>query len=275
MYADTDRHGLAWSQATVLEPRRGPMVREEAILEEAAVSVTINGEIYAVMMATPSHLDDFLRGFLLSEGILRSLDEIVAWETVRVAEGWAAYFQLAGAALKRVRHKRRRIVGASACGLCGIPRFEGLVPFAPLQSDHCWDSQAIHDLLARMRDLQALNHSTGTAHAAILATPWGHIVREDIGRHNAVDKVIGAALGGRCPHGAATMLGVSSRLTFEIAVKALSFGVPIVAAISGVSSLAIQVAEIHGLTLIGYTRDARMTVYAHSERIRNTAREAG
>ena len=111
---------------------------------------------------------------------------------------------------------------------------------------------------------QALNHRTGTAHAAILTGTAGTIVRKDIGRHNAVDKVIGAALAyGRRP-GDAAPLGVSSRLGFEIALQAVGFTVPAVAAIFEVSSLAIHTAESRGLILAGYARDGRMTIYTHS-----------
>lgn len=268
MRMDTGRGGVGWSAATVLEARCAPVEHEEAVLEEAAVSLVINGAPYAVMMATPDHLEDFFRGFLWSEGVLRSLAEIVAWEAVQVAEGWAIYLQLADAAAARVAQKRRHIIGGSACGLCGTPCFRGLVPFAPIRRALWLDADVIHDLLAQMQARQALNRHTGTAHAAILARPQSDLVREDIGRHNAVDKAVGAALEQGWARDEAVMLGVSSRLTFEMVLKALGFGVPIVAAISGVSSLAIQVADSHGLTLIGYTRDARMTVYAHGERIR-------
>lgn len=269
MRTDAGRDGLGWSPATVLTHHCAPVAHEEAVLEETAVSIVINGQPYAVMMVTPDHLDDFFRGFLWSEGLLQSLDEIIAWESVRVSEGWAIYLQLSPPAAQRVESKRRCVIGGSACGLCGTPCFAGLVPFAPLQRTALTDAESIHDLLARMQQKQALNRSTGTAHAAILETHRGVLVREDIGRHNAVDKSIGAAIQQGLTLGDATILGVSSRLSFEIALKALGFGIPVVAAISGVSSFAIQLAESHGLTLIGYARDGRMTVYAHAERIRD------
>lgn len=269
MRTDAGLGGISWSPATVLESQRMPLVHEEAILQEAAVSLVINGDPYAVMMATPDHLEDFFCGFLWSEGVLRSLEEIIAWESVHVAEGWALYIQLSPAAAERVERKRRCVIGGSACGLCGTPCFTGLVPFPPLKRDLATtDAEAIHALLATMQQQQDLNQTTGTAHAAVLATSLGVLVREDIGRHNAVDKSIGAALQQGIAYGQAALLGVSSRLSFEIALKALGFGIPVVAAISGISSLAIQLAESHGLTLIGYARDGRMTVYAHGERIR-------
>jgi FdhD protein len=271
MRTDAGRDGLGWSPATVLSHHCAPVAYEEAVLEEAAVSIVINGQPYAVMMVTPDHLDDFFYGFLWSEGLLQSLDEIIAWESVRVSAGWVIYLQLAPSAAQRIESKRRCVIGGSACGLCGTPCFTGLIPFEPLQHTAVTDAESVHDLLTQMQQQQALNRRTGTAHAAILKTHHGVVVREDIGRHNAVDKSIGAALQQQISVGDASILGVSSRLSFEIALKALGFGIPVVAAISGVSSLAIQLAESHGLTLIGYARDERMTVYAHAERVRDCA----
>ncbi|RCN55857.1 MULTISPECIES: formate dehydrogenase accessory sulfurtransferase FdhD [Acidiferrobacter] len=268
MYLEVDKEAIGWRPAVLVRSGLSAHERQEAILEEAALSLVINGASYAVMMVTPIDRDDFVRGFLWSEGILRDITEVIAWEWVTTAAGhWTAYLQLAPPAAQRAAGKRRELVGASACGLCGIPRFDGLVPFpsvpvaAPLRPD--W----VHEQMTHMVRQQTLNHRTGTAHAAILAGTAGTVVREDIGRHNAVDKVIGAALARGWRPGDAVLLGVSSRLSFEIALKAAGFAVPAVAAISGVSSLAIHTAESHGLMLAGYARDGRMTIYAHSEHL--------
>ena len=266
MYQDASE-GIGWSQATILNSDLPPRAQREPVLQEMALSLVINGAPYAVMMITPLDQDDFVRGFLWGEGVLQDLNEIIAWEWVRGEGGDAAYLQLAAGAAERVARKRRCVVGASACGLCGTPCFEELVPFSSLCDERVVPAGLIHERMDHMVCRQVLNRDTGTAHAAILASATETLVREDIGRHNAVDKVIGAALARGWRRGDATFLGVSSRLSFEIALKALGFAVPVVAAISGVSSLAVQTAERHGLSLIGYARDRRMTVYAHPERL--------
>ncbi len=269
MRADGALGGVGWSAATLITSDGSPLAQEEAILEERAVSIVINGQSYAVMMVTPEHLEDFFRGFLWSEGIIRKLQDIVAWEFAEGNGGGAIYLQLSAEASTRAAEKRRNIIGGSACGLCGTPHFAGLIPFMPLQSQFRTNAEHISTLLTQMQQQQALNHSTGTAHAAILGTTQGHLVREDIGRHNAVDKSIGAALIQGWIPGDIGVLGISSRLSFEIALKALGFRIPVIAAISGVSSLAIELAESHGITLIGYAREGRMTLYTHTERIQD------
>lgn len=261
--------GIGWSPATLLAGKASPVAHEEAILEERAVSIVINGQPYAVMMVTPEHLEDFFHGFLWSEGIIQHLQDISAWElVVQNTETSAIYLQLSAEAAERARHKGRQIIGGSACGLCGTPVFDGLIPVAPLENHYATTPQAIHRIMRQMREQQRLNRSTGTAHAAILESHQGALVREDIGRHNAVDKSIGAAIQQGLRPGQVQVLGISSRLSFEIVLKALGFGIPVIAAISGVSSMAIQLAQSHGITLIGYTRDDRMTLYAHAERVR-------
>ena len=268
MYAGTDDEAIGLRPAVLVRPGLSAHERQEAVLEEAALSLVINGAPHAVMMVTPVDRDDFVRGFLWSEGILRDITEISAWEWVTTAAGhWTAYLQLAPPAADRAARKRRSGVGASACGLCGIPRFDSLIPFPPVSMAAPLRPDWVHERMRHMARQQALNHRTGTAHAAILTGTAGTIVREDIGRHNAVDKVIGAALAHGWRPGDAALLGVSSRLGFEIALKAVGFAVPAVAAISGVSSLAIHTAESHGVILAGYARDGRMTIYTHSERL--------
>ena len=258
---------IGWSAATLLTGKGLSVAHQEAVLEEQAVSIVINGQAYAVMMVTPKHLDDFFMGFLWSEAIIHGPEEIIAWERMTENGAWAIYLQLTAAAAERAQHKRRHVLGGSACGLCGTPLLAGLIPFAPLESSFCCNPASIRTLMVQMQERQALNHSTGTAHAAILGYQRDYLVREDIGRHNAVDKSIGAAIQHGLRPGEVNVLGISSRLSFEIVLKAIGFGIPVIAAISGVSSLAIKLAESHGVTLIGFARNDRMTLYAHPERI--------
>ncbi len=242
--------------------------REDAVLEEVGFAVVVNGRSYAVMMMTPGDREDFVYGFLFAEGLIEGPDDVLAWEIVEGGDGYAAFVQLSPGAARRAKAKSRAVIGGSGCGLCGVPDFGALlVPdVLPVWGEAlAWD--AIRAVLDRMQASQCLNRRTGTAHAAILAGPRGAVVREDIGRHNAVDKAVGAVLRERWAVGEARLLAVSSRLSFEIVQKALHFRVPVVAAISGVSSLAVRIAAERGITVIGYAREGRMTVYTHKERV--------
>lgn len=254
--------------AVVYQAGRVPYPQEDRVLEEAPFSVVINGQPYAVMMLTPGDYEDFLYGFLYAEGLINGVADVLDWEPVESFDGCAAYVQLSEGAAHRARNARRSVTGGSGCGLCGVPVFEGLMSGRPLLvSPGSLSVETIHAVLRQMQARQSLNRSTGTAHAAILASSCSAIVREDIGRHNAVDKVIGSAIRQGWQPGQGLMLGVSSRLTFEIVQKALRFQLPVVAAISGVSTMAIRVAEAGGLSAVAYVRESRMTVYTHKERI--------
>lgn len=237
--------------------------REEAVVEEIPVSIVINGDPYAVMLATPLDLEDFVRGFLWTEAILQKPGDLLALEMAGTAEGLAIYVQVSAAAAGRARALHRALPGGSACGLCGIPDFSGLQPFPPLAVGHAKvDAPEISATFSEMERQQIQNLQNGNTHAAALRLSSGTVlVREDIGRHNAVDKVLGAALHFGQEPGCATLLVVSSRLSFEILRKALAWRIPVVAAVSGVSSLAIDVAGQNHVLLVGYARESRCTVY--------------
>ncbi|WP_414040755.1 formate dehydrogenase accessory sulfurtransferase FdhD [Acidithiobacillus sp. M4-SHS-6] len=242
-------------------------VREEIVVEELPISIVINGVSYAVMLATPLDLEDFVTGFLWTETIIQKTEEILALEISDTTEGWAIFVQVDEAAAKRAVALRRVLPGGSSCGLCGIPDFAGLQPFPPLPAGTVPVKAAeIFATFSEMKCQQFLNDQNGNTHAAALRFRDGCVlVREDIGRHNAVDKALGAALrAGREPE-QAPLLAVSSRLSFEILRKAISWRVPLVAAISGVSSLAIEVARRNNVIIIGYARDSRYTVYGTAE----------
>ncbi|MEY2342560.1 formate dehydrogenase accessory sulfurtransferase FdhD [Acidithiobacillus sp. IBUN Pt1247-S3] len=240
--------------------------QEENLVEELPVSVLINGVTYAVMLATPHDLQDFAWGFLWTEAVLFAREEVLALEMESTSEGVAIFLQLTAEAAARAEKQRRKLPGASACGLCGRPDFSGLQPFTPLSPPQSPpDLERIRATMAELVAQQCFHHENGNTHAAALRFRSGRIlVREDIGRHNAVDKVIGAALMlGELP-GSADVLAVSSRLPFEIVRKALSWRIPLVAAISGISSMALQIAQQNHVQLVGFVREGRCTVYCDS-----------
>lgn len=237
---------------------------EEAVVEEVPVSVLINGASYALMLATPTDLEDFAVGFLWTEAVLLAPEELLALEMEETENGVAIYLQVSAAAAERAARQRRAIPGGSACGLCGRPDFSGLQPFAPLRSAGRPEIriEILQQTFAAMQGQQRQHQENGSTHAAAVRQRNGVCwVREDIGRHNAVDKVIGAALRQGLRPGSAELLAVSSRLPFEIVRKALSWRIPSVAAISGVSSLALRMAQENHLQIIGFTRAGRCTFY--------------
>lgn len=268
MYKEVNGVRVRQRPAVIYQSDGRVLERNDLILDETPLAIVINGKSYAVMMITPMNIEDFVFGFLFTEGLIKGCAEVLAIEVVQTDEGSAAYVQLPDGVALAASTSARMVVGGSGCGLCGIPCFEGLLRLGPAaQSAGPISAVCIEKSLKNMHELQRFNQSTGTAHAAILVTPDRYIVREDIGRHNAVDKVAGSLVRqGACLDGL-VLLGVSSRLTFEIVQKALRLGVSVIAAISGVSGMAIRVADAYGVTLIGYAREGRMSIYTHRERV--------
>ncbi len=238
-------------------------LQQDILVEEVPVSVLINGEPYALMMATPTDLEDFALGFLWTEAVLLAPEEMLAMEMEKSEDGIAIYLQLSEIAATRAAVQRRSIPGGSACGLCGRPDFSGLQPFAALQpSPLIIDLKKIQQTFMTMCSQQRQHRQNGSTHAAAIRLHNGDLwVREDIGRHNAVDKVIGAAIRSGLQPGAVELLAVTSRLPFEIVRKALSWRIPCVAAISGVSSMALRLAQENHVQVFGFSRAGRCTEY--------------
>ena len=258
--------------ATVRQSDGRVFVRREELLEETPVSVVINAQAYAVMMVTPGDLEDFLFGFLFSDGLISKATDVLAWEMVEFRGMYAIYVQLPDAMARVARGRARGVIGASGCGLCGVPRIDDrLAVRHKIEIGRRISVGEISDALQNMQVRQDINRRTGTAHAAILIGQSEQVVREDIGRHNAVDKVAGWAVRQAWDLTALRVLAISSRLTFEIVHKAIRLCVPVVVAISGVSGLAVRTAEEAGITVIAYAREGRMTIYTHKERMASMA----
>ena len=231
----------------------------------------------AITMRTPGHDRELAAGFLVGEGLLRSLDQVEAVHSRGPRhgdEGWQHSVRVTLRAGIEIDLKRleRNFYTTSSCGVCGKTSMEALemTSFPPLpHADWQIDSATVSDLPARLREAQAIFEQTGGLHAAGLFTPEGRavVVREDVGRHNAVDKVIGSQfLAGR---GALSdcVLVVSGRASFELMQKALASGIPMLVAVGAPSSLAVQVAEKFGATLIGFTKPISFNIYTGKERV--------
>ena len=240
---------------------------EEIIAEETAISVTYNGVSHAVMMATPADLEDFAMGFSLTEGLLSHADALARVSVVRYDRGIELQIETSIEIAADV--KRRRLSGRTGCGICGKEDVEQVLRLLPhVDSPARFSRAAISRAMAELADLQPLNAVTGAVHAAALASPDGEVmmVREDVGRHNALDKLIGAIArtGTDVTNG---FLALTSRGSFELVQKAAVLGVPLLATVSAPTGLAVRIAHDVGITLAGFARDDRVTVYTHAERI--------
>jgi len=254
--------------ATVRQSDGHVFEREEELLEETPVSIVVNGKAYAVMMVTPGDIEDFLFGFLFADGLIHHAADVLGWEMVESENTYTLYVQLPESMAQKARERARGVMGASSCGLCGVPRMDDRLEICEKVTTKAVVSiDEVAKALQDMQSAQEINRRTGTAHAAILIGRSDRVVREDIGRHNAVDKVAGWAVRNVWNPADLCLLAVSSRLTFEIIHKAVRLKVPIVAAISGVSGLAVRTADRAGITVVAYAREGRMTIYTHKERI--------
>ena len=239
------------------------------IAEEVPVALTYDGSTYAVMMATPSNLTDFALGFSLSEGVVDEAGQIESLEIADVEGGIEARMWLTPAASARNRGRRRAILGPTGCGLCGVESVaQALKPLRNLGENALTVSG--DGLVAAMADLQkrqALNAETRAVHAAGLWLPRGDlVVREDVGRHNALDKVIGAAAQAGLAGGDGVVL-LTSRVSVELVQKTAQLGAPIIAAISAPTALAVKMADAAGITLAAVLRGQDFEIFTRPDRI--------
>lgn len=230
---------------------------ERALIEEAPVAIEINGIGYAVMMATPTDLEDYALGFCLSEQLIESADAFISAHGAPVdAGGWMLRVQLAASGAAPLVERARLRLAEGSCGLCGIESLEQVMrPLAPVTArlEVAWD--ALFRAADALGDHQALGRETRAAHAAALCAPDGTIrlVREDVGRHNALDKLLGAAARQQMDMAAHFVL-LTARCSFELVQKAVIAGVPLLATISAASTLAVEQAAAHGLQLVSLAR---------------------
>jgi FdhD protein len=236
-----------------------------ALPEEVAVALTYDRAGFAVMMATPRDLEDFACGFSLSEGIIEQREDITALEIVHVENGIECRMSLTPARRERLEARRRKIAGPVGCGLCGIDSLaEAVRPAKPVVSHFQIGAGDISNGFTQLARAQTLNRETRAVHAAAFLARETLLVREDVGRHNALDKVIGAALTQNAAQGAILL---TSRVSIELIQKTAAFGAPILAAISVPTARAVREAEAAGITLIAVAREDGFEIFTHPERI--------
>jgi len=247
----------------------GGEATDEVVAEEVAVALVYNGVSHAVMMATPCDLEDFARGFSLTEGIVESSSEIYDIEVDTIGRGIEVRIEIAARRMASLQERRRSLAGRTGCGLCGVDSLEAALRTVPrVATVRPVVRQAIERAMTQLPEQQLINRSNGAMHAAGWASPDGTLVavREDVGRHNALDKLAGA-LARRGDLGAGGFVVVTSRCSYEMVQKAAAIGAFAIAAVSAPTSLAIETAEQAGMALAAFVRGGRLTVYAHAERI--------
>ena len=248
------------------------MAKEECVAEEVAVALEVNGIAHAVMLATPADLEDFALGFLLSEAIIDARSDLLDVEFASVESGIALRATVVQRCVHRLKERRRALAGRTGCGLCGTESIAEAV--RPIRGEVARIVVAAEALARAMRSLQGgqtLQRLTGATHAAAWVTLDGQLqtVREDVGRHNALDKLVGAMARSGADV-ASGFIAVTSRASYEMVHKTASAGVGLLAAISAPTGLAIRMAESAGLTLVGFVRGTNATVYTHPGAIRSS-----
>ena len=240
----------------------------DRVAEEVPASLVYNGIPHVVMMVSPADLEDFALGFGLSEGILTRREELYVTDITPVNEGVQIRMDIDLLRFIPLEEQHRNLAGRTGCGLCGAETIEQAIrhPAAVGRGVEVTHA-ALQTAFAQLAERQALNAVTGAVHASAWALPDGNlvVVREDVGRHNAMDKMIGAiAREGRSfDEGFAV---ITSRASFEMAQKAATVGITLLAAISAPTGLAIRLAEETGLTLVGFARGEQHNVYANPQR---------
>jgi FdhD protein len=244
------------------------------VAEEVPVALEYNGISHAVMLATPADLEDFALGFSLTEDIVDGVGDVRGLDVVGDARGLTVQVEVASSCFARLKERRRSLAGRTGCGLCGTESLQHAVRRPrPLASVARFDAASVRRGMDALGTRQPLHDTTGAVHAAALADADGHLllVREDVGRHNALDKLIGAMARRRLAASDGFIV-VTSRASYEMAGKAVRAGAPLLAAVSGVTALAVDVAHEAGLCLVGFARAGNLSIYAHPHRMNESAR---
>lgn len=243
------------------------------LAEEVPIALVYNGVSHAVMLATPQDLEDFALGFSLTEGILQHRSELYDIEIVEQTNGIELQLTIATERFEKLKVRRRNMAGRTGCGLCGAENLAQVMRLP--QAEACIIQQPLLHLnglnlqkaFANIQPQQVLQQTTGATHACAWVDEAGNVsfVCEDVGRHNAMDKLIGRLA--KTPTEAAGFVLTTSRASYEMVQKAASVGINMLAAISAPTGLAVRIAEEFGVTLVGFVRQDRYVIYAHAERL--------
>ena len=241
---------------------------DDWLVDEVPVALVFNGISHAVMLASPLDLEAFALGFALTEGLLADRSELYGVDVVPVANGIEVRLEVASACEFRMKERRRNLSGRTGCGLCGTESLDQVLrPMPALRKRLSVETSAISRALTAMTGQQPLQRISGAAHAAAWCEVDGtvRLVREDVGRHNALDKLIGALVhaGTAADEG---FIAVTSRASVEMVQKTLMAGVSVLVAVSAPTALAVRVATDHGLALAGFARGRDLVCYTDPAR---------
>ena len=253
---------------------RGTLVSAtDLIAEEKPVALVYHDVPHVVMLATPADLEDHAFGFTLSEGLVERADEIRGVEVVQSEASADVKISVAWERFTQLLQRRRNLAGRTGCGLCGAETAEDAIRECPAVPPGVTITAAeLHGAMAQLSGRQPINARTGSVHAAAWVVPGEGIkvVREDVGRHNALDKTIGALARAKTDFATGYML-ITSRASYEMVQKCATVGIPLLVALSAPTAFAVRLAHRTGLTLIAFARADQHVVYAHPHRIRNEA----
>jgi FdhD protein len=255
--------------------RQGATDGKRIIPEETAVAFTCEGGSYAVMMATPQNLEDFALGFSFTEGLVASPADIRHLDVIEHETGIELRMWLAEPRAAALSERRRHLAGPTGCGLCGIESLDEAVrPLRRVDDDAVFTPADIMRVLDMLAPRQELNRQTRAVHAAAFWRPESGLVavREDVGRHNALDKLAGALLRDGTPADGGMVL-LTSRVSVEMVQKTAVIGAPLIVAVSAPTALAVRTAESAGITLVAVARGDGFETFTHRRRIKEPAAE--
>ncbi|MBA4740938.1 MAG: formate dehydrogenase accessory sulfurtransferase FdhD [Burkholderiales bacterium] len=261
--ATTERNAYRWTS-------RGGIESElNLVAEEVPLALIYNGEPFSVMMVSPADLENFVVGFSLTENIVSVWQDIGGVEFVHSDKGIAAYISVDKKSSDALSKRKKNLVGRTGCGICGEETLEAtLAKTKQVTNTTRFDNFAIQRAITSLSDTQVMNHGVGTFHGAAWADCAGDIVcvREDVGRHNALDKLIGVMCSELDKDREGFVL-ITSRASYEMVSKVAVANIGLLVAVSGPTSLAINTAIDSDVTLIGFARGGRQTIYTHEQRI--------
>ena len=271
-------HGAALSALSVLKwsaLNQQVSEKNDLVAEEVPIALIYNGITHAVMLATPEYLEDFAYGFSLAEQIIDSPSDIYGVELNSMPQGIEVNIELSSAHFQRLKERRRSLTGRTGCGLCGSESLAQALrlPQQRLQDNSLFTHAMLKDVLVNMAEFQPMQEQTGATHACALVDVSGQILlaREDVGRHNALDKLIGAMRNTKMLEDSSAASSrfvlTTSRASYEMVQKTIIAGIPMLVAMSAPTGLAVRIAKQAGLTLVGFTRAQQHVVYSHPERL--------
>ena len=255
-------HVIRWERGV-------PGEREDLIAEEAPVTIVYNEVPHVVMMCTPTNLVDFTLGFSMTEGLIRTPDDILGVACLPHERGLEMQVTVSPECMDEINGRTRRLSGRTGCGVCGSESVDAVLrPVPAVPKGQTVSGTVVHRALENLVAQQELNRSAGAVHAAAWANYDGDVllVREDVGRHNALDKLIGAILSRRMDPNAGFVV-VTSRASFEMVHKTAMLGASLLVTVSGATALAVRMAHQANLTLCGFARKDSHVVYTHPWRI--------